>query len=78
MENGRVEREREIRALCKVNVMVYGPYDNGYVVLGLADGRIVGFESGFEMAFEIRVYDGGESVDRIVFDPTNMIIVSSS
>lgn len=56
----------------------YGPYDNGHVMVGLSDGRLIAFDFlTLERLETVKVFEEA-AVKSITFDPTNYIFLGGS
>ena len=61
----------------KISSMNFGPYDNGHIILGLSNGSMLIMNSlDLSMIFRIKIFES--CISKIVFEPTNMIILSSN
>lgn len=57
----------------------YGPYDNGHIMVGLSDGRLIAFDFlTLERLETLRVFEEGVAVTQISFDPTNYIFLGGA
>jgi hypothetical protein len=70
------KREAEIIKIleieCDITCINYGPYDNGHILLGLADGRLLAFDFiTLERLESVAVFEAGVSINCISFDPTH-------
>lgn len=66
-----------------ITVVNYGPYDNGHICVGFSTGHVLILNS-FDLAsiYRTQVFQSPDPsrsipVSRIIFDPLNMMIVSS-
>ena len=54
----------------------YGPYDNGHILVGCSDGRLLAFDFlTLERLESVKVFEEG-AVKSIAFDPTNYVFVA--
>ena len=67
----------------RITVTNYGPYDNGHICVGFSTGHVLILNS-FDLAsiYRTQVFQSPDPtssipVSRIIFDPLNMMIVSS-
>jgi len=59
-----------------IGCISYGPYDNGHILVGLAQGSIVAFDGvTMETVFSVQVFDG-RPVSRICFEPAQLILAA--
>jgi len=62
----------------RVTALKYGPYDNGHIVVGFDTGVIAILDSvKLQKLFERQIFEVDTPVQRITFDPTNLIIAST-
>jgi hypothetical protein len=66
----------QIQSSAQITALNYGPYDNGYLLLGLANGCLMGFDvnSNFDLVFQIQLCNF--PLTGITFDPTHLVLVS--
>ena len=57
-----------------VTCTAYGPFDNGYICVGVEDGSLIGFTDNLDIVFNLKLFK--LSVTSIVFEQTNLIIAS--
>ena len=61
-----------------ITCLKYGPYDNGHIVVGFSSGIIVLLDTlSLNKLFERQIFEIGNAVKCITFDPTNLIIAST-
>ena len=66
-----------IQSKYTITVTKFGPYDNGHIIVGLSNGYILVFDSiNLTKLYENQIFE--DSISSITFDPTHLIIVSSS
>ncbi|CDW75572.1 UNKNOWN [Stylonychia lemnae] len=54
----------------------YGPYDNGYLIIGLKSGQVLVFDTiNLNKLHQMQVF--ASPISKITFEPTNMIFISS-
>ena len=57
----------------------YGPYDNGYIVIGFSTGIIAILEPiSLTKLFDKQIFASGEKAIGITFDPTNLVIATAA
>ena len=62
----------------QITQVKYGPYDNGHIVLGFSTGIISILDSvSLTKLFDKQIFEEGQSVAGITFDPTNLVIATS-
>eukprot|EP00347_Sterkiella_histriomuscorum_P010860 403374647 len=60
-----------------VTTLNFGPFDNGYILLGLSGGVLIALESNnLNIIMQEKLFD--HAVTQIDFEPTNLVIVSSA
>ncbi len=60
-----------------ITAINYGPFDNGYLLLGLSDGVLLAIDlSEMEVIMHVQLFDN-IAVKDICFEPTNLIFVTS-
>ena len=66
----------QIQNTAQITAVNYGPYDNGYLLLGLANGCLMGIDvnSDFDLVFQIQLCQF--PLTGIAFDPTLLVLVS--
>ena len=65
-----INEEDEIRAIN------YGPFDNGYLLLGFSSGQLLGIDLlDMELILNIKLFD--EPIQNITYEPTNLVFISS-
>jgi WD40 repeat protein len=62
----------------KITCVNYGPFDNGYVLLGFANGSVLIFDYPNLERLELLNISTGNQITSITYDPTNYIFVSTS
>ena len=63
----------------RVTALKYGPYDNGHIVVGFDTGIIAILDSvQLKKLFERQIFEVDTPVQCITFDPTNLVIASTS
>jgi hypothetical protein len=75
-------REQSIKLLphspdCEVTTVKYGPYDNGYLLLGFSDGVFMALDTNNEIQVILNLQLFESSISNISFEPTNLVFVSS-
>ena len=62
----------------KITCINYGPYDNGYLLLGMDNGTLISMEY---MSFEIfdrkTVFIGSTKITRIDYEPTKYLFIGN-
>ncbi len=54
----KIERIRVLTGLGEVTAVAYGPYDNGFLILGLHSGRLLMLDpQQFETHFDFKISD---------------------
>lgn len=77
LENSQVEVIKILRTEDKVTAIGYGPYDNGYLTLGLKSGYVLIFDVvSLERIAQIQLFSCSP-VTTITHDPTNLIMIGS-
>ena len=62
----------------KISSKEYGPFDNGYLLLGLSNGRLLGLQfPRLEIVLNQVIYEDESSIDHISIELSNMVIVGS-
>ena len=60
--------------ICSTN---FGPFDNGYLVIGLSNGVLLGLSvPSLNIVFEEKIFNN-VPIDQIAFDPMQAIVLSS-
>ncbi len=60
-----------------ISCINYGPYDNGYLLIGLTTGVLVAIElHDLEIVMQEQIFDC--PIEQITFEPTNLVFVGSS
>ena len=58
--------------------MNYGPYDNGHIIIGFSSGHLLILNSlDLSCMFRMSIFESSQRINKIIFEPTNQIIVSS-
>ncbi len=78
LESSQAEIIKIIEVEADITCINYGPYDNGHILVGLSDGRLIAFDYlTLERLESVLVFEN-QSVTTITFDPTNYIFVGGS
>jgi hypothetical protein len=60
-----------------ISCINYGPFDNGYLLIGLSSGVIVALElHDLEIVMQEQIFDC--SIESITFEPTNLVFITST
>lgn len=63
----------------RVTALKYGPYDNGHIIVGFETGIIAILDAiHLRKLFERQIFQMDVAVHCITFDPTNLVIASTS
>ena len=55
----------------------YGPFDNGHVLVGFANGTLLFFDYPFLNRLELLTISEGHALTSITYDPTNYIFIGT-
>lgn len=59
----------------EITCINYGPYDNGHILVGLSDGKLIAFDYlTLERLESVKIFDK-KAITSITFDPTNYVFV---
>ena len=63
----------------EISCIKFGPYDNGHIVVGLSNGVFTILDSiSLNKLLEVSdIFNQPSTISEIVFDPTNLIIITS-
>ena len=62
-----------------ITALSYGPFDNGHIMVGLGNGELLAFDYlTLNRLEKIQVFEEGEAIKHISFDPTHYIFVSNN
>ena len=67
----------EFRSFKEVSVVGYGPFDNGYLLLGLESGVLVGYDTIGFLSKRLTLDLKSGPIIGLSFDPTNLILVET-
>lgn len=75
LEIGAAEIIKIIDLADDITCINFGPYDNGHILVGLSDGKMIAFDfNTLERLETVKIFDDC-AVNCITFDPTNYIFV---
>lgn len=75
LENNQAEVIKIIDVDAEITCINYGPYDNGHILVGLSDGKLIAFDYlTLERLESVMIFENS-AVTTISFDPTNYIFV---
>ena len=61
-----------------VTTINFGPFDNGYLLLGLSCGTLLSLDfHSLDIILNIQVFKKNEAIKSITFEPTNLVFVAS-
>lgn len=59
----------------EITCINYGPYDNGHILVGFSDGKLIAFDYlSLKRLESVKVFDD-VAITTIAFDPTNYIFI---
>lgn len=59
----------------EITCINYGPYDNGHILVGLSNGKLIAFDYlTLERLESVKIFEDS-AINTITFDPTNYIFV---
>ncbi|CDW71649.1 UNKNOWN [Stylonychia lemnae] len=77
LEENQAETIKIIDTNAEISCINYGPYDNGHILVGLTDGKLIAFDYlTLERLESVKIFDD-IAITSITFDPTNYIFVGS-
>jgi WD40 repeat protein len=78
LESSQAEIIKIIDVEAEITCINYGPYDNGHILVGLSDGRLIAFDYLTLERLESVVVFENQAITTITFDPTNYIFVGGA
>ena len=80
LENGDAEVIKVIDINdADITAVNFGPFDNGHILLGLNDGRLLAFDYlTLDRLETVQVFKNHQAITYISFDPTNYVFVGGS
>lgn len=78
LETCQAELIKIMDGLTQITCVNYGPFDNGHILVGFDDGRLIAFDYlTLERLEQVKVFHDA-SITSISFDPTNYVFVGGS